>query len=305
MIRPRVAGFAIYQWAERKSAACTRSLFRLGRGAEHYVGVGGYPKSGTTWISQMIGEALDLPVPREGWLPILREGVVHHHWEYEPGLRDSIYVVRDGRDVMVSEYVAMMNAAKRIPLRVASFGKLSKIERLLLLERGRNARLWSALRGLLGDPFDPADHARNFPLFVRASLRRPFSEVNREPWQLHVRRWLGAPRTPLWVRYEAMLEDPERELSRLLHAVSRRRVSVKRVREVIARNRFEAVTGRRRGQEDSTQFMRKGIAGDWINWFDRRTAEEFDALAGETLVEAGYLSAEERADWVDKLRPAR
>ena len=301
MIRLRIAGFALYQWAERRSASVTRRLVCNASKRDRYLCVGGYPKSGTTWISQMVGDALGRPVPRESWHPMLRRGVVHHHWEFVPALRDSIYVVRDGRDVMVSEYVAMMNAALRMQQRLERFGKLSTIERALLLKHGRNARLRERFMKVFGERFDPADRERNFPLFVRESLRRPFSEVNSEPWHRHVQRWAESGRPELTVHYEAMLEDPQRELTRLIQNRLAAPVPAEQIEEAVEQGRFEKVTGRARGSEDPTQFARKGVAGDWLNWFDYQSAAEFDEIAGEALVSTGYLQAAEKGRWFEPL----
>jgi hypothetical protein len=51
---------------------------------------------------------------------------------------------------------------------------------------------------------------------------------------------------------------------------------------------MQRATGRAPGQEDRTNFIRKGVVGDWVNHFSREAAEVFDWLAGDTLVSLGY-----------------
>ena len=58
---------------------------------------------------------------------------------------------------------------------------------------------------------------------------------------------------------------------------------------------FEKLSkGRERGQEDVTSFYRKGIAGDWKNYFTERDKEIYKEEAGELLIRLGY---ERDLDW--------
>ena len=272
MHRPRAYGFALYQWAELASTRCNRWL-AMRCASDRYLLVGGYPKSGTTWISSMIGAAMHRPVPRMKATPVLQRSVLHHHWEFDPRIARSVYVVRDGRDVMVSEYVAMMRAARQLIERRERLAGLTSIERAWLLDRGRNARLEQRFRNVFGAAFAPDDSAKNFPRFVRASLEHPFSEVTRQSWHQHVRGWDPSPE-PLRVRYEAMLENPSDTLGELLDRLGAK-IDPTQLSDVVDRFSFERVTGRRRGSEDRESFFRKGTPGDWRNWFDAELEQEF------------------------------
>ncbi|HYZ05733.1 MAG TPA: sulfotransferase domain-containing protein, partial [Rubrobacter sp.] len=58
---------------------------------------------------------------------------------------------------------------------------------------------------------------------------------------------------------------------------------------------FEQLSGgRTQGEEASSSFYRKGIAGDWKNHFTEKDRRVFKEEAGELLIQLGY---EEDLDW--------
>mgnify|MGYP001793945937 CR=1 FL=1 len=62
-----------------------------------------YPKSGGTWVGQMLARALDIPFPRNRF-PELRSSIMHGHYLNPWGMKNVVVVWRDGRDMMVSWY---------------------------------------------------------------------------------------------------------------------------------------------------------------------------------------------------------
>ena len=61
-----------------------------------------FPKSGGTWLCQMLGELLALDFPRNAPLP-MKKCIQHSHYP-GPSCYKTIVVVRDGRDVLTSAY---------------------------------------------------------------------------------------------------------------------------------------------------------------------------------------------------------
>ena len=58
---------------------------------------------------------------------------------------------------------------------------------------------------------------------------------------------------------------------------------------------FEQLSGgRSKGEEDSSSFYRKGVAGDWRNHFTEEDRRVFKEEAGELLIRLGY---ERDLDW--------
>jgi hypothetical protein len=89
-------------------------------------------------------------------------------------------------------------------------------------------------------------------------------------------------------RYEDLTEAPEREVRRLLEFLGAASDD-ETVKRCVSRESFERrARGRARGQEDSTAFLRKGVAGDWKNVFTEENRRVFEAAAGGLLVDLGY-----------------
>jgi hypothetical protein len=96
------------------------------------------------------------------------------------------------------------------------------------------------------------------------------------------------------VRYEDLLERPAEEIGRLLRFLGADD-GEETVERCIEATSFERLSkGRKRGEEDSSSFHRKGVAGDWRGVFTERDKEVFKEAAGELLIQLGY---ERDDDW--------
>ena len=62
-----------------------------------------YPKSGGTWVGEMLGDILNIPFPRNR-LPILAPSILHGHMMHSWNMSNILIVWRDGRDVLISQY---------------------------------------------------------------------------------------------------------------------------------------------------------------------------------------------------------
>jgi hypothetical protein len=71
------------------------------------------------------------------------------------------------------------------------------------------------------------------------------------------------------IRYEDMITDPAGTISVALERMGRP-FSEDRLPQAIQENSFERLTGgRKRGKEDRGSHYRKGVVGDWRNYFTR------------------------------------
>lgn len=91
------------------------------------------------------------------------------------------------------------------------------------------------------------------------------------------------------IRYEDLLEHDLDILEQVLINECQLAVPPEKLRAAILANRFEQLTkGRPRAQEDVTAHERKGIAGDWRNYFTERVKRAFKARYGGLLIATGY-----------------
>lgn len=226
-----------------------------------------YPKSGGSWLAQMLAEALELPNPRRR-LPMLQSSMMHGHYLWTMNLRNVVTVWRDGRDVMVSFYFHLVADNNFASPTVKQHSR-----RLLEVS-------------------DPQDIEANLPRFIEL-----VSEGKLHPrfgWHEFHARWAKNSRVKASTRYEDMLEDAGRELFRLQAALGGAR-SEAECAQIAERFSFERQANRKAGEEDSTKFLRKGIAGDWRNHFNREARQVFDHYSGAALIQLGY---EANRDWV-------
>lgn len=263
----------------RASAEATRRIaLRYGKSLPIWIG-GGYPKSGTVWLCQLMGSYLGVPYPRNYRLPIAMESVIHSHWSYDSNFHSSAYIRRDGRDVMVSYYFYFARALS-----------LSTSPR-------RNAALKRHFESLYGANFDLSKSKENLPKFIESSFANP-KIMHDTSWHLHILDWWDR-KNVFHTRYEDLLENTPAELTRLMSELTGEVADPVKVASAVNRYSFVTASGRKPGQEERSSFLRKGQSGDWRNHFTVEAAQVFDAFAGEALVEFGYADSR---SWVSEFK---
>ena len=228
-----------------------------------------FPKSGGTWVGQMLGRALGVPFPRNRF-PVPTTSIMHGHYLRPWGMQNVVVVWRDGRDVMVSWY------------------------HQLLLPHEFNGRQVARSRKEL--PLrDYGDVYSNLPAFIEYSFTRPHSPAF--SWTDFVRRW-HARKNAVHVRYEDLRGDTAGELQRMVAELTGKTLSLDEAGVIAQEFSFERQSGRPSGEENRGSFLRKGIVGDWRNRFSPEARRVFDRYAGEELISLGY---ERDRSWVTEV----
>ena len=244
---------------ERENELIRAGLVHLLSGALPLYVVNEFPKSGGTWVGQMLGRALGVPFPRNR-LPVLRTSIMHGHYLSPLGIKNAVVVWRDGRDVMVSWYHQQLIPHEWNELQV------------------RRSRRELALENY-------EDVYKNLPAFIEYAFRRPHSP--RFSWADFVRRWHGR-KGAVHVRYEDLRTDTVGELRRIVLGLKGERLSQEEAAAIAEEFSFERQAGRRAGEENKESFLRKGVVGDWRTHFSPEARAAFDRYAGEELILLGY-----------------
>ncbi len=222
-----------------------------------------YPKSGGTWITSMIGDALGIPMrdiymrpgfklfktDKHPWyrsapdLDFPMPSVIKSHELPGSQLIDFdatfVHLVRDGRDVVVSKWF---------------FEKYFCVKNNII------------------PTFD-----KQFDAYVKETANE---------WCNYVNAWAG--HSAITIKYEDFLYDPIQSLGNLLKHFTNNvftHAEIKRTVMKYKKDRFAALF------HETFRYntvVRKCISGDWKNYFSEKNIAEFESIAGKSLVSLGY-----------------
>ena len=243
-----------------------------------------FPKSGGTWVGQMLGQALGVPFPRNRF-PLLRPSIMHGHYIEPWGMKNVVVTWRDGRDVMVSWYHQQL-----IPHEWNEH-QVRRSRRELPLRNYED--IYENLPAFIEYAFTRS-HPVGSPL---ADFARPFTSPHAPnfSWADFVRRWRGR-KEAIHVRYEDLRRDTAGELRRIVLGLTGERLSPEEAGAIAEEFSFERQAGRQPGEENRKSFLRKGVVGDWRSHFNPEARETFDRYAGDELILLGY---ERDRAWVE------
>lgn len=225
-----------------------------------------YPKSGGSWMAQMLSTALDLPFPRNR-LPTLGDSIMHGHYNARAINTPVVHICRDGRDVVTSFYFH----------RLVSNTFSAAAEREKALQK-------------LGIK-DPSDVHTYMPRFIELLAKgETHPGVS---WSQFIDDWHQHKSVVATVKYEELLNDAAAELQRTCKSLGRE-IEPSKAKEIADKFSFESQTKRKQGSEDTGKYLRKGIAGDWKEKFSQEAKETFAHHMGKGLITLGY---EEDNSW--------
>lgn len=226
-----------------------------------------YPKSGGTWLAQMLADYLLLPAPQHYHLPVAFASVIQNHFSWSPGLRNVCYLYRDGRDCCVSALFHTLNAFRQGDLDLRRYIR----------------RRVPFIEAMVSAP----DVSQHFPAFVEAWVTRPL--YCRVSWSEHVLAWHeGHNANKHFVSYEDLRRDCAGALSRLVSGLTGQPADAPSIAATVEKLSFARRSGRRPGDEDRASHLRKGVVGDWVSYFDEEARQVFDRKCGDALLRLGY-----------------
>jgi glycosyltransferase involved in cell wall biosynthesis len=200
--------------------------------------------------------------------PLTGAAVVREITRLSPGSR-IVHIVRDGRDVAVSSVHHVWNQS----LEDGGVHRLDRETRERRDAYRADPEGFIAAGGSIFSPGQVAETAADWAEQTRAALEQGRALPDE---------------TYAEVRYEDLLDAAAPELARLCEFLGADSDPAA-ISRCVEENRFERVTrGRRRGVEDSTVFMRNGVAGDWRRVMNAEDRAIFTEVAGDLLISLGY-----------------
>ena len=172
----------------------------------------------------------------------------------KPDHNAGFFVMRDPRDIVVSWYFSSRYSHRLMgDLRDVRehLGGLSEVEGLLYSMR----------------------YLDDFGLF--AALRSWNGKADRDP-------------SVMVVKFEDLIGQRQVETFSALMAHCDIGIPAPTLSDLLRNHSFERLSGRRRGGEDQRAFYRKGVAGDWMTYFDQRLSAEFAAITDDLIPELQY-----------------
>ena len=203
---------------------------------------------------------------------------------------------RTGKDVVVDKITPYPGTAQFVVDEIRRLFPSSKI--VFLIRDGRDVLTSGAFDWLLKD----ADETQRYRFFVDREpgliLNRFFDDPLVDRWANNWRETIDAldagKLADCTITFEELKTDFAAASGKIFDTLGLKNNPEIRTACETATT-FEAMTGRGAGNHRPTAKARKGVAGDWRNYFTKDDGELFLKLAGKQLEQAGY---ENSSDWV-------
>lgn len=268
--------------------------------------VGGLPRSGTTWVQQLLNAHPQLLCLGESHffndlVPSLLD-VVKAYGERRAESRDTWAPTVRGLEprslgpMMYAAFIALVqaNLGDRPVEPLVAIGEKTPDNVMRLAQMWSifpNARFVNVIR-------DGRDGAVSAFIRFRSKLPEEMTQLDyarayARGWSARIRdaRKAAVGKPYIEVRYEQMHADPDGEAGRLfefLGACSDPQV----VSDALRAASFEALSGgRKRGQQDPASHYRRGEVGGWAEVLSEQEVQAFEAIAGPMMDELGYARA--------------
>ncbi len=253
-------------WEVKTSAVQRYLLWHYAIWHTGYVYISEFPKSGGTWLSNLLSDVLEIPFYQHRMIPISERGVFLSHYNKPPGNKRTIILVRDGRDVMVSAYFHFIRPYASEENFVSD-----------------TVKYW---RRALGDrPYQNVEES--LPLFIDLFNKDFRISGRRVNWAGYYKGLYASGNDSLiWCTYESLSANGEKTIADIcerLHVD----YDTSRISQAINKFAFGNTSDPKVG-DSKDGFLRKGVVGDWKNYFSVEACEIFARHCGDELIKMGY-----------------
>ncbi len=205
---------------------------------------------------------------------------------------------RSGKKVVVDKVTPYLGTSKLVFEEIQGLLPDSKI--FLLMRDGRDVLTSGTFDWLQREPLD----SPRYRFFIQGEsserLDRFFDDKTVEQWAKHWREIaLTSRQFPIaqTLTYESMKLNQMKVIQELCQRLGVD-CDAGMAQNCVDSSTFEKTTGRRAGDGQPTAKARKGIAGDWKNYFTKQDGILFHQIAGEELSQFGYETSDA---WIEQL----
>lgn len=210
----------------------------------------------------------------------------------------SFAIRRSGKSVVVDKVTPYLGTCQTTLDQIKKLLPDSKV--ILLMRDGRDVLTSGTFDWLQREPRDSIRYRCFVSKETEARPARFFDDQVIEQWAEHWREVasvVSSANPDGVIYYERMKEDHATHLQNLFQLMGLP-ADLAIANQCAEATTFEKTTGRSAGDQRHDAKARKGISGDWKNFFTRADGELFRQIAGEQLIQFGY---EQNNDWVDAL----
>ena len=243
----------------------------LGKYTHNILFVAGLPKSGTTWLENMLTGFPGYTIIPDPAITVhdYRFGGTHHY------------------DIDPKYFNDLKNALALV--KIHAHGSRHNIDLLhdagipyCIMYRDLRDAAVSYVYYVKRTPWHP-----EYPVYKQLDIKTGlycFGQKLLPEWRDWVQGWLvnRDPEKSLVLRYEDLLKDSEMEFLKVAEFYD---LPNARVKDIVERNKFTKLRGK-------SSFYRKGSSGDWRNHFDHQISDLYKSQISSFLIEHGYESDE-------------
>lgn len=257
--------------------AISRTSFRRyrHRDAESLILIFGLPKSGTTWLENMLAEY-------PGYHSVYLPSMVHHEYKYGETLT---YVLTESDLGKVDRSLTVLKThahASEITINSLS----GSGARYIVLFRDLRDVAVSFIHFVKQRPWHP-EHSQYVPLSLEKALEH-FGHDRLPRYADWIRTWRRSrdTSTSMEVRYEELFEAPAATLASVANHFGLDS-SVHMIEEIVSKYDFRGTEARVGRSAEATHFRRGGV-GNWRQSFTADLEREYEQVWGDLREELGY-----------------
>lgn len=245
--------------------------------------VAGLPKSGTSWLENMLSE-----------FPGFKKNMLHQATKFEQRNKGSHFLE------LKKEWFQPLKKSLTV-LKLHNYGSANNADILKELDIPYVV-LYRDLRDVAVSHYFYVRNTWHHPeyedynkLDIRNGLLH-FAQTLLPDFKNWIYSWLENidPNLGMMVRYEDLKKETYNVFKKITEHYELP-ADKKTLKYIIEKYSFENLSGgRRKGEENRSSFFRKGISGDWKNYFNNEIRECFKEEIGQLLIDVGY---EEDTNW--------